>query len=425
MPSVLLVDDAKLTGRGVAYGTVQMEHLLNVPASGMSILPDNPDHFVEWLRDHGEAPDGLADRFMPRAVYGRYLHEQLEAAQSDGVELQRGRVVALGVGDGYRLTFADGTSVDAASVVLAIGNSPHRLPVPHEGVDVIDAWDDVAAAAIPIRDDVAIVGAGLSMVDVVLSLAANHHRGRIDVFSRHGMAPLPHDGRHDNADIDIDAFVALPLRSRVNHLRQWVDAHPQRHWQAMMRTLRAPGQRLWQSLEYNEQERFLRHVVRFWDIHRHRIAPQVAETLAALRKTGQLTLHAGRPRKLKPLDSRIEVTYLPRHASSMESLPFDRVINATGLETHLESSSDPLLQSLLANGHARPGPHGRGLDTADDGSLLDRDGRAQPGLYTLGSSRIGSLWESIAIPDLRVQAADLGASLLHAYALLSRESRRG
>ena len=424
MPSVLLIDDAQLPGRGVAYGTSQMEHLLNVPASGMSILPDNPDHFIEWLRLRGESNPGLGERFMARAVYGGYLHEQLEAAQIDGVRLHRSRVVALGVSDGYRLTLADGSRVDAANVVLAIGNSPHRLPVPHEGVEVIDAWDDVAVAAIPAQNDVAIVGAGLSMVDAVLSLAVNNHLGRIDVFSRHGLAPLPHDGHHDSADFDINAFVTLPLRSRVDHLRRWIDEHPQRHWQAMMRALRSPGQRLWQSLGYDEQERFLRHVVRFWDIHRHRIAPQVAETIAALRTTGQLTLHAGRPRELKPVDGRVEVSYLPRHAPALESLTFDCVINATGLETHLESSSNPLLQSLLANGQARPGPHGRGLDTAADGSVLDRDGAAQPNLYTLGSSRIGSLWESIAIPDLRVHAADVAALLLRAAPVSTREGVR-
>jgi uncharacterized NAD(P)/FAD-binding protein YdhS len=53
----------------------------------------------------------------------------------------------------------------------------------------------------------------------------------------------------------------------------------------------------------------------------------------------------------------------------------------------------------------RPGPHGIGLDTDPAGALVDAGGRADPRLSTLGSVRIGRLWESVAIPELRVRAA--------------------
>lgn len=420
MPSVVLIDPADQPGRGVAYATTRPEHLLNVIAASMSILPTEPNHFVDWLREQGENPAGLADRFVPRRVYGDYLRVQLQEAIAAGVHLRRDRVVAVESGMARRVFFADGSHLEAGAVVLAIGNSPHGVSTPHQGVDVIEAWDDVALGQICADDDIAIVGAGLSMVDAVLTLAANRHRGRIDVFSRHGLAPLAHDAGHDKAEIDIDQFASLPLRARVHYLRRWIADHPSSAWQSMMRTLRGPGQRLWQSLDSDDQGRFLRHVVRFWDIHRHRIAPQVAQTLSALRSGGRLTLHAGRPNSLRTINSRIEVMYVARHQTAQQLLKCDRIVNATGLETHLESTSNPLLKSLFLNGQVRSGPHGRGLDTAADGSVLDRNGEAQSNLYTLGSPRIGSLWESIAIPDLRVQAEELASLLLR-----HRESRRG
>jgi uncharacterized NAD(P)/FAD-binding protein YdhS len=52
-----------------------------------------------------------------------------------------------------------------------------------------------------------------------------------------------------------------------------------------------------------------------------------------------------------------------------------------------------------------------GLDTADDGSLIGSDGKASDFLYTLGPTRKGSLWETIAVPEIRIQVSAL-ASLL-------------
>src|SRR6476659_4334421 len=77
---LVLVDPRPEPGRGVAYSTTDPRHLLNVPAGGMSALPDDPGHLVEWLHAHGHADASPAD-FVPRADYGRYLQDTL----ADGV----------------------------------------------------------------------------------------------------------------------------------------------------------------------------------------------------------------------------------------------------------------------------------------------------------------------------------------------------
>ena len=51
---------------------------------------------------------------------------------------------------------------------------------------------------------------------------------------------------------------------------------------------------LWQSLDRDEQRRFLRHARPWWDVHRHRIAPEVAATVTRLVAEGRLTVMAGR-----------------------------------------------------------------------------------------------------------------------------------
>src|SRR5690606_33825797 len=143
--------------------------------------------------------------------------------------------------------------------------------------------DYAGVAGIDPAADVCIVGTGLSMVDVLLTLEANDHRGGIHLLSRHAMLPRAHSTSHavDEA-FDVDALHPLGVRERLHRLRQGMRDAAARGlpWQAVMERLRPHGQALWRSLGEAEQRRFLRHAVRYWDIHRHRIAPEVGAILA-------------------------------------------------------------------------------------------------------------------------------------------------
>jgi uncharacterized NAD(P)/FAD-binding protein YdhS len=56
---VLLCERAEAFGAGLAYGTSNPEHLLNVRAANMSAYPDRPDHFGAWLDAAGGARRAL------------------------------------------------------------------------------------------------------------------------------------------------------------------------------------------------------------------------------------------------------------------------------------------------------------------------------------------------------------------------------
>ncbi|MCF5943776.1 pyridine nucleotide-disulfide oxidoreductase, partial [Xanthomonas perforans] len=88
------------------------------------------------------------------------------------------------------------------------------------------------------------------------------------------------------------------------------------------------------------------------------------------------------------------------------------LVNATGVEMRVQAMRNRLLQQLLGQGIAVAGPHGIGVDTTADGSLIDADGRTQPQLRVIGSLRIGTLWESLAVPELREQAAAIARDVL-------------
>ena len=200
---IVLLDPRPDIARGVAYSTTDQRHLLNVPAGGMSALPAEPGHLVDWLRAHGRPEAGPAD-FVPRAEYGRYLDETLTALV-DGTpdvacEHRCQRVTsARPVPGGVHLVLADGAVLAADAVVLAPGIfAPGTAWAPAElrgsARFVADPWAPGALDALDRTDgDVLLVGTGLTMVDVALTLA---RPGRtLHAVSRRGRVPAAHTTR--------------------------------------------------------------------------------------------------------------------------------------------------------------------------------------------------------------------------------------
>lgn len=110
-------------------------------------------------------------------------------------------------------------------------------------------------------------------------------------------------------------------------------------------------------------------------------------------------------------DGRIDVTVPPRHAEVPEQFTVDRVINATGIDTTIDPRPDRLLGQLQASGRIVAGPHGLGVAVAADGRVVDAAGRVDSALFVIGALRMGALWETTAIHELREQAHDIAAAI--------------
>jgi uncharacterized NAD(P)/FAD-binding protein YdhS len=178
-----------------------------------------------------------------------------------------------------------------------------------------------------------------------------------------------------------------------------------------MERIRPLSQALWQTLSAADQRRFLRHVVRYWDVHRHRIAAPVHAHLQAMQARGQLQLHRARLDVAYQAGACVRVSASAGAGHALQ-LDVQTLINATGVEMRVQAMRNGLLQQLLGQGIATPGPHGIGVDTASNSALLDADGRPNPRLRVIGSLRIGSLWESLAVPELREQATAIARDVL-------------
>lgn len=419
-PSVTLVERSRRqTGRGVAYAAADPGHLLNVRAGNMSALPDDPGHLVRWLEEHG---GGDGKTFVPRIRYGDYLREMLEAASAAA----RGRLAIVEDSvtaierrqDGrlWRASLDDGPTIDADVVVLAVGNLPPHAPA---GIDLAqlsadvyaaDPWSGDIAQGLSDSDEVVLLGTGLTAIDAALLLDSRGFRGRILALSRRGLEPRrhlatapAHKGLSEKPQGGLAALVRS-VRSRAEAIG----------WRDAVDELRPVTQMLWGAADDRTRARFLRHLRPFWDVHRHRLAPQVAERIDTLKAEGRLVFAAGKVRSVEQQGDGAILRWRPRHGDALSTTQARRLVNCTGPQGDLLRSDEALLRQLLANGTIRADSLRLGIDVDAQSRVLTTDGRAQDDLYCVGPMTRGASWEIVAVPDLRRQSWDLARRLAHA-----------
>ena len=395
-----LIDGSGRMGRGVAYSTTEDAHLLNVRAEGMSALAGEPEHFTKWFQERGGDKRGFAQR----RLFATYLGELLETAVAGGhTKVIHSTAVRASRDGHWHIELDDGQSLEAEALVLAIGNQePGSLRAfadagPHY---IANPWGSQAQAAV--RDlaetggAALLVGTGLTMVDLVLSLEAAGHDGRIVAISRRGQMPRAH------ADFEPAPVERGDLpEGSVRELSRWLRRRAaQVGWRAAVDSLRPHSHPLWQNLSPDQQRRFLRHVRPWWDVHRHRIAPEVAQIIARLVADGFLEVAAGRIVSAAGRDGGIEVAMRRRGADTDRTERFAYVFNCTGPLQAINRTKDPMLRALLDAGEVRPDDLEMGIDV-DERSRAEGSKR----LWALGPLTKGRYWEIVAVPDIREQAA--------------------
>ncbi len=416
-PEVIIVERRAELGAGAAYATHHPDHLLNVRAANMSAFPDDPGHFVDWLAARDGAPRG-AESFAPRRLYGAYLAGLVAPLLAAGRLRQvRAEAVGLRAGpDGVTVECRDAddlplSPIGADRAVVATGNeAPSLPPEPWRHV----GWGDPGPCRVAPDAPVVVVGTGLTMVDRALWLLHAGHRGPITAVSRHGLIPQPHRVGASPEDL---AEGDVPFGTTLAALTAWLRARAARtereggDWRSCVDALRPHTQALWGSLSHGERRRFLRHVWPFWNVHRHRIAPPAAETLAEAGRRGQFRVLAGRVTGFAPRPGGVTVSVERRHEGDVEDLEAAAVFECRGRAGDVRQTDNPLLRALLDDGAARPDPLGLGLAVAEDCGLLDAAGRPSDRLFAMGPVTAGTFWEITAVPDIRAQAARLATAL--------------
>ncbi len=436
---IRLIERNRQFGPGQAYSTDNPNHLLNVPAGRMSAFPDQPTHFLDWLRArplhelNGVMPD--AGSFVPRRLFGRYIRQQLHDAlrqrSSVHLELLHGSVASITQEPrNLRLHIEGGHDLATDIAVLALGNfTPEPIPVADSmfydaALYCPDPWSPKAFAGLDPTAPVLLIGAGLTMVDAVISLLDQGHVGPINAVSRRGLLPRC----HTSAVAVPRGPVAYPsgLRALTRFLRREAEdaLASGGTWQSVIDGLRPVTQHIWATLSTEDRQRFLRQLRTWWDVHRHRIAAPVAARIEAARASGQLRVHAGRLRGYQIADGSMTVRFRPRGSDAIATLHAARVVNCSGPATDYRRVADPLVRSLLLEGVGRPDPSRLGLDVTENCALRSRNGAESRRLFAVGPVTKGAFWEMTAVPDIRRQCEELAQGLARLAASASQQGSR-
>ena len=382
-------------GRGIAYGTSDPRHLLNVRARHMSAYADVPSDLLDWARRAGRDPDPLG--FLPRMEYAAYLQDTLADVADHRLTISAGRVDDIvPVPGGFELHTRDRVTT-ASTVVLAHGNQRPQELTELAGLPglIDDPWDLAAIRALPADATVVVVGTGLTAIDTVITLLEDEPRRRAVLVSRHGLLPHAHIEQQSTAwvsDIPDGPLTADALAALVRRQVEAARAHGV-DWRNVVDGLRPQTQAIWRRLGLAERQRFLSAYARDWEVRRHRMAPEVADRIAGYRRDGRLTVTGG-------------------GLGAVDVERADAVVNCTGPLTDISRSADPLLRALQRRGLVAPDPLRLGLDATPAGEVVGADGRVVPGLFAVGPPRKGTLWESTAIPEIRAQAAEVARLVL-------------
>jgi len=422
---IIIAEPKRKLGRGVAYGACGPNHLLNVPVSRMEV--GLTPGFAEWLGQRRasiaealvESGLDLQAAYVPRRLFGDYIEERVKEALDTkalvGLTAVRGEVVRLLNGRrGVLLT--DGREIAADIVVLAMGNLPPVAPAGPDrwlydsGFFIPDPWAMDAFSDLDPAEPLLLIGAGLTMVDVALRLAQEGHRGKIVALSRRGLVPRSHQSGGAWSEFLHDKIPASPLAltriMRAEIARAATKGIP---WQRVFDAARPAVASIWNGWSEFSRRQFLRHLRPRWDVHRHRMAPRISETLDQLQASGVLEILAGRVAGYKPAGPLVDVGLRLQNGST-RTVSAGHVINCTGPGGDFGRIANPLIADLRERHLAVPDALGVGLETKDC-AVVDGAGNASSWLFALGPLTRPAWWEITAVPEINLQIERLMTQL--------------
>lgn len=405
-------------GAGVAYSTLNPNHLLNVRASNMSACPDDPNHFLNWLQTNPEAVKTghwQPQSFAPRCLYRLYLHDLLkpylesaprrlfiEHAEVSSVEFEGVRP---------KLTTSAGQSFVADAVIVATGN---EAAIATSNNFVTEYWSSNGYFDISSDNSVAILGTGLSMVDSVISLLDRGHEGKIHAISRRGLLPTRHEPSEALAIEADQLLIADGLPELLHLVRELINQQEMagKGWRSVIDGLRPHTRIIWSRLPLRQRQSFLRHLRPWWDVHRHRMAPEIEERIKAAELSGQLMITAAHLTSVKSKGEHITICYRKRNSDVLQELDVQSIIDCRGGSSRFSTTRNPALISFLEGGFAKPDALDLGLDVTADLQVLNARGEPSGSIFAIGPVTKGIFWEVTAVPDIRVQTEKLAKILL-------------
>jgi uncharacterized NAD(P)/FAD-binding protein YdhS len=446
---------------------------VNATPDDMSVRAGDNQHLAEWLTTRQLFVGGAAaytdplsgSQFVPRAVYGDYLEQSARAAlmtllQRDWrVELvrQRAEYATPAADGGLKVHTARGDvhEVDYAVLSVGAGRPADQYSLAGQEGYLMEPYPvGRTLSGVDPEADVAVIGSGLTAVDVVLALNATGHRGKIRLLSRRGVLPgvrqkqIHHRLRYFtpvhfrgvaargetrtlqdlvtlmSAELAAAGESIEAVRAEVDSLRTEdpiarlrrqlgeVDS-PSTGLRILQQAVPDAGPDVWPLLTEQDKNSLLQRYDRALMSLCCPMPPGNAAVLLSLIESGQVELVNG-------LEG---VEPLPGGGFHIGTARGDHrsavVINATNARMRkVNELAAPLVNSLVAAGLAEPHPRG-GVHVERATSRLTVGSTPNPRLYALGDPAAGSLFFTFGVQSLVDRAVDIVRAIREDSAVLT------
>ncbi|MCV9997860.1 FAD/NAD(P)-binding protein [Pararhizobium sp. YC-54] len=426
-PEIIVFEPRESLGKGLAYDTAEPAHRINVPAARMSLLTEEPDHFLRWIAAHSATrgdddalrPDGAL--FPRRSVFGGYVNAMLQPLVASGAVRHRRCAVVHVLREGPRWSVIgdDGGQTKADIVVIATSHPPPVAPGQLQAVlkdhprFVPDPTKAGALAGIRPSDRVLVVGNGLTSADVIAALALKGHKGPITAISRRGLRSRGHAPVAQDPAGDFLTDPAFTARALLKNIRSAIRqaALDGLTWHSVIDQVRAQGQALWQVLPVVERQRIVRHLRPFWDVHRFRVAPQVETALDAAIAEGRLEILAGSIAASRIETDAIHCALRLRRCPGTIEKTYDAVVITTGPGHGGILASQPFLAELSHSGYLELDPTGLGLSCTRKSEAIGPVAGVTSSLLIAGPLARGTFGELMGLPQVTDHALFVAAGI--------------
>ncbi|MCE3254584.1 MAG: hypothetical protein K0R25_78 [Rickettsiaceae bacterium] len=395
-----IFDDENFSNNGKAYQTTDEAHILNVPACKMGLPHDDEEHFYRWLGINSGI--GKED-FAQRKIYRAYLQEIIaDLKKHPSLNFINQSVVAVkSEGKNYSLITKDQKTKNYDHIVIACGSAVKKLPSSENSDKIINnIWqffnqENSAFQELTESSTILIIGSGLTMVDAVLSIKNRGFKGKIIACSGSSKLPLPHALNKIDPVKSLEISDAkLPLSKILQKLK--THAKKADDWRSVINGLRPITSNLWQEFSLEKKRQFLRHLMTFWNIHRHRVAPNNLDQITKMIEEKKLQMVKGKLLNLEIKNQKIIATL-----SNKKTMEADLVLNAMGFD--FSGKVSELLTNLLEEKIITHHPTKLGFTVAQN----------HPNFHLAGSLLTGELLEITAVPDLRTCAYNIALKILN------------
>ncbi|AFL49903.1 putative NAD(P)/FAD-binding protein YdhS [Sinorhizobium fredii] len=406
-------------GAGLAYDTAEPAHRINVPAFKMSLYPDEPESFADYLvRADTLATDPVACSaegvaYPRRSVFGDYVAAELAPCLAGGlIEHRRKRVLGVKRSQVRWTILAEDAEVLVADiVVLAVSHPPPSLPkalLPISSIPklVADSTRTNALDGIAPADRVLVVGNGLTAADVVAALTERGHRGPVISISRRGLRSRGHPAVVQDPFGDFVSEPVTRASELLRRIRRTLRVARQRglSWHPVIDAVRAQGQQIWQALPVVERRRIARLARVYWDVHRFRIAPQVEDVLDQAIENGRLEILSASVASATIDGGEIRVDLRQRGLDALRSIIVDAIVVTTGPAHGGILKSQPFLAGLEKGGVLTVCETGLGIACDLHARAVGADRRVEPNLFIAGPLARGTFGELMGLPQVTEHA---------------------